>query len=189
MAADIRRTRRLDPRPVLTGIEASTCAYWHHRPAHRTRLGSPDAPPVLLVASAHDPVTPIEGARRLRHRLPGARRRPLSVSFCESPAGRLPRPAGFPRTRLPVLMRHPDSCRAVPEQRITVVRRATTTSGDRDQVQRDRRKCASCPTAASAAPPRAPAPARTPAPAPAQDRSAANHTRGGTDASSARWPS
>ncbi|WP_413798012.1 alpha/beta hydrolase [Streptomyces iranensis] len=73
VAADIRRTRRLDPQPVLTGIEASTCAYWHHRPAHRTRLGSPGAPPVLLIASAHDPVTPIEGARRLRHRLPGSR--------------------------------------------------------------------------------------------------------------------
>ncbi|TSB39514.1 alpha/beta hydrolase, partial [Streptomyces benahoarensis] len=32
-----------------------------------------DAPPVLLVASAHDPVTPIEGARRLRRLLPGSR--------------------------------------------------------------------------------------------------------------------
>ncbi|PWI13273.1 protease [Streptomyces sp. Act143] len=71
--ADIRRTRGLDPQPVLTGMEASACAYWHHRPAHRTPLGSPDAPPLLLVASAHDPVTPIEGARRLRHVLPGSR--------------------------------------------------------------------------------------------------------------------
>ncbi|CAM5370069.1 alpha/beta hydrolase [Streptomyces purpurascens] len=73
IVTDIRRTRRLDPQPVLTGMEASTCAYWHHRPGHRTPLGSPDAPPVLLVASAHDPVTPVEGARGLRRLLPGAR--------------------------------------------------------------------------------------------------------------------
>ncbi|WP_030895385.1 alpha/beta hydrolase, partial [Streptomyces sp. NRRL S-474] len=73
IVTDLRRTRRLDPRPVLTGMEANTCAYWHHRPAHRTALGSPDAPPVLLVASAHDPVTPVEGARGLRRLLPGSR--------------------------------------------------------------------------------------------------------------------
>ncbi|MFC9509390.1 alpha/beta hydrolase [Streptomyces sp. NPDC057002] len=73
IVTDIRRTRRLDPQPVLTGMEASTCAYWHHRAGHRTPLGSPDAPPVLLVASAHDPVTPVEGARGLRRLLPGAR--------------------------------------------------------------------------------------------------------------------
>ncbi|MGW6903402.1 alpha/beta hydrolase [Streptomyces sp. NPDC054940] len=71
--ADIRRTRLLDPQPILTGMEASACAYWHHRPSRRTPLGSPAAPPVLLVASAHDPVTPIEGARRLREVLPGSR--------------------------------------------------------------------------------------------------------------------
>ncbi|MFI7409519.1 alpha/beta hydrolase [Streptomyces sp. NPDC049627] len=73
VVADIRRTRRLDPQPVLTGMEASACAYWHHRPTHRTPLGSPAVPPVLLVASAHDPVTPIEGARRLREVLPDSR--------------------------------------------------------------------------------------------------------------------
>ena len=73
VVADVRRMRHLDPHPVLTGIEASTCAYWHHRPARRTPLGSPGAPPGLLIASAHDPVTPIEGAHRLRHRLPGSR--------------------------------------------------------------------------------------------------------------------
>lgn len=70
---DVRRTRRLDPQPVLTGMEASTCAYWHHRPGRRTPLGSPAAPPVLLVASAHDPVTPIGGARSLLRLLPGSR--------------------------------------------------------------------------------------------------------------------
>ncbi|NUT27317.1 MAG: alpha/beta fold hydrolase [Streptomyces sp.] len=73
IVADIRRTRRLDPQPVLTGMEASACAYWHHRPDRRTPLGGPAAPPVLLVASAHDPVTPIEGARELRELLPGSR--------------------------------------------------------------------------------------------------------------------
>ncbi|WP_329269882.1 alpha/beta fold hydrolase [Streptomyces sp. NBC_01451] len=71
--ADLRRTRRLDPQPVLTGMEASACAFWHHRPARRTALGSPAAPPVLLIASAHDPVTPIEGAHELRRLLPGSR--------------------------------------------------------------------------------------------------------------------
>ncbi|WP_369200200.1 alpha/beta hydrolase [Streptomyces sp. PU-14G] len=54
-------------------MEASTCAYWHHRTARRTPLGSREAPPVLLVASAHDPVTPIEGARAMRRHLPGSR--------------------------------------------------------------------------------------------------------------------
>ncbi|MEV0368314.1 alpha/beta hydrolase [Streptomyces sp. NPDC050636] len=71
--ADIRRLRRLDPLPVLTGLEATACAYWERQPERRTPLGSPQAPPVLLVASAHDPVTPIEGARALRRTLPGSR--------------------------------------------------------------------------------------------------------------------
>ncbi|MEU6965886.1 alpha/beta hydrolase [Streptomyces chrestomyceticus] len=71
--ADIRGLRRLDPRPVLTGLEAASCAYWHTRPDGRTRLGSPAAPPALLVASAHDPVTPIAGARALGRTLPGSR--------------------------------------------------------------------------------------------------------------------
>lgn len=73
VTADLRRIRGLDPQPVLTGMEASVCAYWHHRPARSTPLGSPDAPPVLLIASEHDPVTPIEGARALQRRLPGSR--------------------------------------------------------------------------------------------------------------------
>ncbi|WP_407552313.1 alpha/beta hydrolase [Streptomyces sp. Pv4-95] len=71
--ADIRRLRRLDPLPILTGLEASACAYWGRGPAPRTPLGSPHAPPALLVASAHDPVTPIEGAHALRRTLPGSR--------------------------------------------------------------------------------------------------------------------
>ncbi|WP_338932561.1 alpha/beta hydrolase [Streptomyces netropsis] len=73
VTADLRALRRLDPLPVVTGIEASACAYWHHRPQSRTPLGGPATPPVLLVASAHDPVTPVEGARRLRRELPGSR--------------------------------------------------------------------------------------------------------------------
>lgn len=73
ITAGIRRMRRLDPQPVLTGMEASVCAYWHHRPPHRTPLGGPDTPPVLLIASTHDPVTPIRGARALQRRLPGSR--------------------------------------------------------------------------------------------------------------------
>ncbi|MFF3744650.1 alpha/beta hydrolase [Streptomyces kronopolitis] len=71
--ADLRRMRRLTPHPVLTGMEASVCAYWHHRPAHRTPLGGPRTPPVLLIASTHDPVTPLAGARALQRRLPGSR--------------------------------------------------------------------------------------------------------------------
>ncbi|MEN2422477.1 alpha/beta fold hydrolase [Streptomyces rimosus] len=71
--ADIRRLRGADPQPVLTGLEAAACAYWHVRPAERTRLGSPAAPPALLVASAHDPVTPLAGARALGRVLPGSR--------------------------------------------------------------------------------------------------------------------
>ncbi|MFH8350404.1 alpha/beta hydrolase [Streptomyces sp. NPDC018045] len=71
--ADIRGLRRADPHPVLTGLEAAACTYWHTRPAERTRLGSPAAPPALLVASSHDPVTPIAGARALGRTLPGSR--------------------------------------------------------------------------------------------------------------------
>ncbi|WP_307853886.1 alpha/beta fold hydrolase [Streptomyces tagetis] len=71
--ADVRALRRLDARPLLTGLEAASCAYWQHRPTTRTPLGSPAAPPVLLVASAHDPVTPVRGAHALRALLPGSR--------------------------------------------------------------------------------------------------------------------
>ncbi|WP_340375230.1 alpha/beta hydrolase [Streptomyces sp. SS7] len=49
---DIHRARRLDPPHPL---------------------GSPDAPPLLLVASAHDSVTMIEGVRQWRRLLQGSR--------------------------------------------------------------------------------------------------------------------
>lgn len=81
IVTDIRRIRRLDPQPVLTGLEATTCAYWRHRPDHRTPLGGPTTPPVLLVASAHDPVTPIRGAHELRKLLPGSRLVTLENDF------------------------------------------------------------------------------------------------------------
>ncbi|WP_217196127.1 alpha/beta hydrolase [Streptomyces buecherae] len=73
VVADLRELRRLDPYPLVTGLEASACAYWHHRPRHRTPLGGPRAASALLVASEHDPVTPLAGARQLAARLPGAR--------------------------------------------------------------------------------------------------------------------
>ncbi|WP_246562383.1 alpha/beta hydrolase [Streptomyces roseirectus] len=71
--ADRCRLHRLAPAPVLTGMEAAACAYWTYRPAHRTALGNPGAPPLILVSSVHDPVTPAEGARALRRLLPGSR--------------------------------------------------------------------------------------------------------------------
>ncbi|WP_405805565.1 MULTISPECIES: hypothetical protein [unclassified Streptomyces] len=37
--------------------------------AHSTRLGSPEVPPVLLIASEHDPVTPVAEAGQLSQRL------------------------------------------------------------------------------------------------------------------------
>ncbi|WP_346776447.1 alpha/beta hydrolase [Streptomyces sp. HNM0574] len=73
---DLRSLRARDPLPVLTGLEAATCAHWPHHPPHRTPLGSEGGagvPPVLLVASEHDPVTPVDGARRMRALLPGSR--------------------------------------------------------------------------------------------------------------------
>ena len=70
---DIRGLRKLDRQPVLTGLEATTCPFWQHRPAQRTPLGGSGAPPALLVASDHDPVTPIDGARKMRPLLPGSR--------------------------------------------------------------------------------------------------------------------
>lgn len=71
--ADRHALHRLAPAPVLTGLEAAACAYWHHHPARRTALGGRGTPPLLLVASAHDPVTPIAGARAMKRLLPGSR--------------------------------------------------------------------------------------------------------------------
>lgn len=72
---DVRQLRRLDPLPILTGLEAAACTFWPHRPQQRTPLGgtAEGTPPALLVASEHDPVTPVEGAHEMRRELPGSR--------------------------------------------------------------------------------------------------------------------
>ncbi|GAA3355173.1 alpha/beta hydrolase [Saccharopolyspora gregorii] len=67
----IRALRAVDPQPILTGLEAATCAYWAP-PRETTRLGHPDMPPVLLTQAEHDPTTPLDGARRMQRRLPGS---------------------------------------------------------------------------------------------------------------------
>lgn len=68
----IRALRTADPQPVLTGLEAAACAFWP-RPRETARLGHPAMPPVLLTQAAHDPTTPLDGAIRLRERLPDSR--------------------------------------------------------------------------------------------------------------------
>jgi pimeloyl-ACP methyl ester carboxylesterase len=76
--AELDALLRRDPQPVLTGIEADTCAYW------RTRgEAAPTGPgvPVLLVQAAHDPVTPAEGALQVRDALPGSRLVTLAESW------------------------------------------------------------------------------------------------------------
>ncbi|WP_406690146.1 alpha/beta hydrolase [Saccharopolyspora sp. ID03-671] len=70
--ADIRALRAADPHPILTGLEATTCAFWPN-PAEPARLGHPDMPPVLLTQADHDPTTPLPGARRMQALLPGSR--------------------------------------------------------------------------------------------------------------------
>ncbi|MFD0491012.1 alpha/beta hydrolase [Saccharopolyspora spinosporotrichia] len=69
---DVRALRAADPLPVLTGLEATTCAFWP-APREKARLGSPAMPPVLLTQAAHDPTTPLAGARRMQRVLPGSR--------------------------------------------------------------------------------------------------------------------
>ncbi|MCX2732239.1 alpha/beta hydrolase [Saccharopolyspora sp. NFXS83] len=68
----VRALRAADPQPVLTGLEADTCAFWPE-PRETTRLGHPDMPPVLLTQAEHDPTTPLDGARRMQARLPDSR--------------------------------------------------------------------------------------------------------------------
>jgi pimeloyl-ACP methyl ester carboxylesterase len=69
IARDRTWLRQIDPLPVFTGMEADVCAYWPQH-GHPT-TGSGVA--VLLVAGAHDPVTPIDGARKEQQALPGSR--------------------------------------------------------------------------------------------------------------------
>ncbi|GAA2789858.1 alpha/beta hydrolase [Saccharopolyspora taberi] len=76
----VRALRAADPQPVLTGLEAATCAYWPepHEPA---RLGSNDIPPVLLTQASHDPTTPLAGAREMQARLGGSHMVTLHNSY------------------------------------------------------------------------------------------------------------
>ncbi|MFD4369372.1 alpha/beta fold hydrolase [Rhodococcus sp. NPDC058521] len=64
-----QRLERIDPQPILTGIEADVCAFWPI-----AALADPPSPPrsevaprLLMVAGAQDPVTPVADAER-RHR-------------------------------------------------------------------------------------------------------------------------
>ncbi|MEB3367685.1 alpha/beta hydrolase [Saccharopolyspora sp. S2-29] len=75
-----RALRAADPEPVLTGLEAATCAYWP-KPGETARFGHPAMPPVLLTQAVHDPTTPLDGARRMQARLPGARMVTLHDSY------------------------------------------------------------------------------------------------------------
>ncbi|MER5388111.1 alpha/beta hydrolase [Saccharopolyspora sp. NPDC002686] len=69
---DIRELRETDPQPILTGLEATTCAFWD-RPRETARFGSSGMPPILLTQAEHDPTTPYEGATRMQAELPGSR--------------------------------------------------------------------------------------------------------------------
>lgn len=76
----IRALRAADPQPILTGLEATTCAYWPE-PRETARFGHPAMPPVLLTQADRDPTTPHDGARRMQARLPGARMVTLHDSY------------------------------------------------------------------------------------------------------------
>ncbi|MFB9433612.1 alpha/beta hydrolase [Streptoalloteichus tenebrarius] len=79
IVADLRRLRSLDPRPVLTGMEATVCHYWAYQPRKRVDLGRrPGIPPILLTQAEFDPVTPYAGAQRMRRALSGSRMVTLS---------------------------------------------------------------------------------------------------------------
>ena len=69
---DIRELRRADRHPILTGLEATTCAFWP-APAEPARFGHPTMPPVLLTQAEQDPTTPYDGAERMQAELPGSR--------------------------------------------------------------------------------------------------------------------
>ncbi|SHF06287.1 alpha/beta hydrolase fold [Streptoalloteichus hindustanus] len=73
IVADLRWLRALDPRPVVTGMEAAVCRYWAHQPRERVAFGGPDIPPILLTQAEFDPVTPYAGARQMRRALPDSR--------------------------------------------------------------------------------------------------------------------
>lgn len=76
----LRALHAADPEPIVTGLEATTCAYWPE-PVEPVRFGHPAMPPVLLTQAEHDPTTPLDGARRMQARLPGARMVTLHDSY------------------------------------------------------------------------------------------------------------
>lgn len=76
----VRALRAADPQPVLTGLEATTCAFWAP-PRETPRYGHPAMPPVLLTQAEHDPTTPLDGALRMRDELPGSRIAVLDESY------------------------------------------------------------------------------------------------------------
>ncbi|MBQ0924492.1 alpha/beta hydrolase [Saccharopolyspora endophytica] len=76
----LRALRAADPEPIVTGLEATTCAYWPE-PVEPARFGHPGMPPVLLTQAEHDPTTPLDGARRMQARLPGPRMVTLHDSY------------------------------------------------------------------------------------------------------------
>ena len=60
--------------PLLgSGTLNEPCAFWRVATPHLVPPSGAGMPPVLVVQSAHDPATPLEGARRTVAALPGAR--------------------------------------------------------------------------------------------------------------------
>lgn len=76
----VRALRTVDPQPVLTGVEASACAFWPP-PREPARFGHPDMPPVLLTQAQQDPTTPYAGAKQMQTVLPGSRMITLHNSY------------------------------------------------------------------------------------------------------------
>ncbi|QWF80589.1 alpha/beta hydrolase [Amycolatopsis sp. CA-230715] len=60
--------------PLLgAGWLIQPCLFWKHQPAPLPVLDGKGVPPVLMVQSAHDPATPIEGAERAHRAFAGSR--------------------------------------------------------------------------------------------------------------------
>ena len=64
-----------DEHPVFGAVVAQQlawCSPWPNRQEEMPELGSPDAPPILVLSTAADPVTPEKGTIRAAERIPGA---------------------------------------------------------------------------------------------------------------------